>query len=209
MLYAKFSRSIAMPSSTATQLVSKAGETATKIRYEYLIGGDTDDLVTLIDKIKRQQMSTDFVIVPATYVRNGRTITSDRPGALLFYSSVYYTYAELHFAAMMTLKKGSRSGQTVEMYNLVPSDMQIRVKQLSDHNPKLFSILGADIQQAWALGTFEVPAGFKPAVVDLSTGLLQGVSPKQQEDAPMDNTTDAGNETDGDTTPEDFDGCPF
>ena len=188
---------------TASGKLTMAGETAATMRYEYAVGGDTDDLVMLIDKINRQKMSSDFVIVPATYIKNGMVVPSSRPGSILFYCHMQYSFGELHFNGSMTILKGHRAGQTVERYKIVPSQLAARVDELFKRNRPLFDILSLDIRTAYAMGTLGCPDNFKPAEVDLNTGQLKGVVVAT--DTPMSPEMDA----DAPESPDDFGEAPF
>jgi hypothetical protein len=164
-----------VPSSTASVQLTKAGETAKVVRYEYMVGGDIDDLMVLIDKIMRHKVSTDFVIVPATYTKNGKVVPSDRPGAVLFYSNQKFSFGELVPNGFIKLEKGARAGQTVERYKISPPQLVARIKELFDRDRVMFDALSADIKNAFILGTLGAPDKFTPAVVDLTTGKLKGV----------------------------------
>ncbi len=215
MLYAQYIRSMevrpslnglkgqGVPSSTASVKLTTAGETA-KVRYEYAVGGDTADLMVLIDKIKRQKMSSDFVIVPATYTRNGKVVPSDRPGAILFYSNLNFSFGELVPNGYIKLEKGARAGQTVERYKIAPSKLLERVDELFKRNKQLFDVLSEDIKVAYALGTLGAPDKFTPAVVDLATGLLKGADVTPAQDVIVDEQDEGDSSIDGlnDTEPE-------
>jgi len=191
MLYAQYIRSMEVRPSlnTASVKLTVAGETA-KVRYEYAVGGDTADLMVLIDKIKRHKMSSDFVIVPATYTRNGRVVPSDRPGAILFYSNLNFPFGELVPNGFIKLEKGERAGQTVERFKIAPSQLVARLDELFKHDRMRFDALSTDIKDAYIMGTLGAPDKLTAAVGDLATGLLKGVGAAPAHDLIVDENDD-------------------
>jgi hypothetical protein len=149
-------------------------------------------------------MSSDFVIVPATYTRNGKVVPSDRPGAILFYSNLNFSFGELVPNGYIKLEKGARAGQTVERYKIAPSKLLERVDELFKRNKQLFDVLSEDIKVAYALGTLGAPDKFTPAVVDLATGLLKGADVTPAQDVIVDEQDEGDSSIDGlnDTEPE-------
>jgi hypothetical protein len=192
---------------TASGKLTTAGETA-KVRYENAVGGDIPDLMVLIDKIKRHKMSTDFVIVPATYIRNGKVVASDRAGAVLFYSNQYIPFGELVPNGTFTLERGERAGQTVERYKIVPSQLVARVDELFRRDRAMFDALSPSIKDAFIMGTLGAPDKFTPAVVDLATGMLKGVDVIPVDDHESEEERDAIDNL-NDVPESDDDGAPY
>ena len=197
---------------TASVKLTVAGETA-KVRYEYAVGGDTADLRVLIDKIKRHKMSSDFVIVPATYTRNGRVVPSDRPGAILFYSNLNFPFGELVPNGFIKLEKGERAGQTVSSYKMAPPQVWVTVDNLFNNEPMKFMMLSQQMKDAYLMGTLiEVPASFKPAICDPQTGALSGMplnDPTDMASREEQDAIDGLNETPESPDSDDDNSAPF
>lgn len=176
MLYAQYTRSIEMRSqlSTASVKLTAAGETAPKMRHEYVIGGDTDDLLVLIDKIMRKKADPSIQIIPRTYTKNGRIYQSDRPGAIVMYSWTDIGFGEVHYNGEYTIKQGDRAGQIVSSYKLVAPQMWLSVHNLFENKRAHFDALPESIRVAYLTGTLGAKDDFKPAVCDPDTGQLVG-----------------------------------
>ena len=180
MLYAQYIRSMEMVSSfgTASVKLTTAGETAKRMRHEYVIGGDTSDLLVLIDRIKRRKADPSFRIIPKTYVKGGNVYNSDRPGQIVFYSYVRVDFGELHYNGEYTIKTGDRVGQVVSSYKLVAPQLWLNVDNLFKTDRARFDALSAHIRDSYLMGTLGAPGNeFKPAVCDPDTGVLVGATP--------------------------------
>lgn len=176
--------------STASVKLTVARESASSVRHEYFIGGDQADLLVLIDKIKRQKCSVAFRIIAESYTKNGKVYQSQNPGHIVFYSDTKYEFAELHANGEMVIEKGERAGQVVSSYKMVPPAQWVTVDNLFNHEPNKFMMLSQQMKDAYLMGTLiEVPASFKPAVVDPRTGTLAGL-------APVDSTHESDEERD-------------
>lgn len=164
--------------STASVQLTTARERATSTRHEYFIGGDQADLLILIDKIRRQKCSVAFRIIAESYTKNGKVYQSQNPGHIVFYSNTKYEFAELHANGEMVIEKGERAGQTVSSYKMAPPQVWVTMDNLFNNEPMKFMMLSQQMKDAYLMGTLiEVPASFKPAIVDPRTGTLVGLSP--------------------------------
>lgn len=213
MLYAKYNRSLQMDSvkNTASVQLTSARESASSVRHEYFIGGDQSDLLVLIDKIKRQKCSLAFRIIADSYTKNGKVYKSHNPGQIVFYSNTRYEFAELHYNGEMVIEKGERAGQSVSSYKMVAPAVWATVDNLFNTDRSRFDALSSQTRDAYLMGTLiQVPASFKPAVVDPRTGTLVGVSsaePDHGYDEEID-TIDGLNETPESPDPDD-NSAPF
>ena len=216
MLYAQYIRSMEMVSSfgTASVKLTVAGETAKRMRHEYVIGGDTADLLVLIDKIRRRKADPSFRIIPKTYVKGGTVRNSDRPGQIVFYSYVRVDFGELHYNGEYSIKTGERTGQVVSSYKLVAPQLWLNVDNLFKTDRSRFDALSAHIRDSYLMGTLGAPGNdFKPAVCDPDTGALVPPVPsyvmptddadtQREQDAIDDlNNPEYGEEGDDDDTP--------
>jgi hypothetical protein len=176
MLYAQYIRSMEMvsPQGTASVKLTTAGDTAKKMRHEYIIGGDTEDLLVLIDKIKRHKADPGIQIIPKTYVKNGRVYNSDRPGAIVMYSWSRVDFGEVHYNGEYTIKMGARAGQTVSSYKLVAPQVWLNVDNLFRTDRLRFDALSPAIKDAYLMGTLCSNVAFKPAICNPETGQLVG-----------------------------------
>ncbi len=176
MLYAQYTRSIEMRSQlgTASVKLTAAGETAPKVRHEYVIGGDTDDLLVLIDKINRKKADPSIQILPRTYTKNGRVYNSDRPGAIVMYSWTNIAFGEVHYNGEYTIRQGERAGQIVSSYKLVAPQMWLSVHNLFENKREHFNALPESMQVAYLTGTLGAKDGFTPALCDPDTKELIG-----------------------------------
>lgn len=194
MLYAQYIRSVEMKSSqsTASVKLTVAGDTANKMRHEYAIGGDSADLMVLIDKIRRKKADPGLQILPKVYVKNGREYHSDRPGAIIMYSWVRVDFGEVHYNGEYTIKFGARAGQTVSSYKLIAPQLWLNVDNLFRTDRMRFDALSASVKDAYLMGTLcSPPVGFKPAVCDPDTGLLSGADVIPVDDIYSDEERDA------------------
>lgn len=180
MLYAKYNRSLQMDSvkSTASVKLTVARESASSVRHEYFVGGDLADLLVLIDKIKRQKCSVAFRIIAESYTKNGKVYRSQNPGHIVFYHNKRYEFAELHYNGEMVIEQGARAGEVVSSYKMVPPAVWVTVDNLFWTDRSRFDAMSPQTRDAYLMGTLiEVPASFKPAVVDPRTGTLAGLAP--------------------------------
>ena len=169
--------------STASVQLTTARERATSTRHEYFIGGDQADILVLIDKIKRQKCSVAFRIIAESYTKNGKVYQSQNPGHIVFYSNTKYEFAELHANGEMVIEKGERAGQTVSSYKMAPPQVWVTVDNLFNNEPMKFMMLSQQMKDAYLMGTLiEVPASFKPAIVDPRTETLVGLAPVDSND---------------------------
>ena len=185
MLYAKFNRTLQMDSvkSTASVQLTTARERATSTRHEYFIGGDQADLLVLIDKIKRKKCSVAFRIIAESYTKGGKVYQSQNPGHIVFYSNTRYEFAELHPNGEMVIEKGERAGQVVSSYKMEAPAQWVTVDNLFKTDRSRFDALSPQTRDAYLMGTLiQVPASFKPAVVDPRTETLVGLAPVDSND---------------------------
>lgn len=199
---------------TASVKLTVAGDTAKRMRHEYVIGGDTADLLVLIDKIKRRKADPSFRIIPKTYVKGGTVRNSDRPGQIVFYSYVRVDFGELHYNGEYTIKTRERVGEVVSSYKLVAPQVWLNVDNLFRTDRSRFDALSAHIRDSYLMGTLGAPGNdFKPAVCDPDTGALVPPVPsyvmptddadtQRERDAIDDlNNPEYGEEGDDDDTP--------
>ncbi len=188
MLYAQYTRSIEMRSQlgTASVKLTAAGETAPKMRHEYVIGGDTSDLLVLIDKINRKTADPSIQIIAKTYTKQGKVYQSDRPGAIVMYSWSRIDFGEVHYNGEYTIRQGERAGQIVSSYKLVAPQLWLNVDNLFRNDRMRFDALSASIKDSYLMGTLCTP-DFKPAVCDPETKQLVG-APAQE--SPVDDQQD-------------------
>lgn len=223
MLYIKHNRTLTQDASlvkptggyNATVNPSSARESASSVRHEYIVGGDLSDnktvveLLTLADQIRRKRCSTAFVIVPPTYTRNGVMRTSDRAGAILYYSDTYCEFGYLEPKGLMVIAKGQRAGESVHAYQLVVDDPEnlpntvkwFKLQQLMDRAEvdksaaRSLQNLSTEIREAFALGYLvQIPAWFKPAFVDNMQ--IRGTAAAQSDGGAIDGRDEADADSD-------------